>query len=229
MDFLKDKHIINGLLGTYWGEFLIAILVLAFSYNYILKSGIIQHLFFVINFKSWKVKKEIEQITELLDNTELSETMKKNLKFRVKLLYLQLTLKTKETDLEILEYLSGYCDLNSAMKKYNRSKKKLVFVPQNQSFSLSPNYSFDQNFKKAQRRNSWIPFWYWVLTLPAIIWVLYLNNFKHFDSPSTNLFYSAPMTMSLFTIWVFSIAFFLRHLLEKANAVELLHMERIQR
>lgn len=228
MNLIENTQIYTEIFGKFWGEILVSILVLAFSYNYILKSGIIQHLFFVINFKSWKVKKEIEKITELLDNTELSETMKKNLKYRVKLLYLQLSLKTKETDLEILEYLSGYCDLNSAMKKYNRSKKKLVFVQHSQSFSLSPEYSFDQNFKKAQRRNSWIPFWYWVLTLPAIIWVLYLNNFKHFDSSSTNFFYSAPMTMSLFTIWVFSIAFFLRHLLEKANAVELLHMERIR-
>lgn len=228
MNLIENTQIYTELFGKYWGEILVSILVIAFSYNYILKSGIIQHLFFVINFKSWKIKKEIEQITELLDNTELSETMKKNLKYRVKLLYLQLSLKTKETDLEILEYLSGYCDLNSAMKKYNRSKKKLVFVPQNQSFSLSPKYSFDQNFKKAQRCNSWIPFWYWVLTLPAIIWVLYLNNFEHFNSSSTNFFNSAPVTMILFTIWVFSVAFFLRHLLEKANAVELLHMERIR-
>lgn len=228
MDFLKDRNIINELLGTYFGEFLIAILVLTFSYNYILKSQIIQHLFFIINFKSWKNKKEIEKITELLSNTELSKTMKKNLKFRVKLLYLQLYLKTKETDLEILEYLSGFRDLPSAIKKYERSKSKLIYVTHRQNFSLTTNFSFNTNYKSAQRRNFWIPIWYWGLTSPAIVWVLYIHNMEYLDSPVVSFFFNAPVTMILFTVWVFSVAFFLRHLLQKANAVELLHMERIR-
>ena len=120
MNFLKDIPIINQIFGENLGSFIVSILVITFVYNYILKSGIIQPLFFVINYKSWKVKKEIERIKELFDNTELSETMKKNLKFRVKILHLQLSLKTKEIDLDILEYLSGFQDLPSAIKKYER-------------------------------------------------------------------------------------------------------------
>ena len=229
MNFLKDIPIINQLFGENIGSLIVAILVIAFVYNSILKSGIIQPVFYVINYKSWKVKKEIERIKELLDNTELTETMKKNLKFRAKILHLQLSLKTKEIDLEILEYLSGFQDLPSAIKKYERSKSKLIYVTHSQSFSLTPDYSFNTNYKTAKRRNFWIPILYWVLTLPAAFSVIYLHNVKYLDSPSVSFFFSAPISLIFFSIWVLVIAFYLRHLLEKANAVELLHMERIQR
>lgn len=228
MNFIKDIPVIEQIFGESLGSLIVALLVIAFVYNYILKSGIIQPVFFIINFKSWKNKKEIEKITELLSNTELSKTMKKNLKFRVKLLYLQLYLKTKETDLEILEYLSGFRDLPSAIKKYERSKSKLIYVTHRQNFSLTTNFSFNTNYKSAQRRNFWIPIWYWGLTSPAIVWVLYIHNMEYLDSPVVSFFFNAPVTMILFTVWVFSVAFFLRHLLQKANAVELLHMERIR-
>lgn len=229
MTLIENTQIYTELFGKYWGGILVSILVLAFSYNYILKSGIIQPLFFVINYKSWKVKKEIERIKELLDNTELSETMKKNLKFRVKILYLQLSLKTKEIDLDILEYLSGFQDLPSAIKKYERSKSKLIYVSHSQSFSLTTDYSFNTNYKTVKHRNFWIPILYWVLTLPAAFSVIYLHNVKYLESTFVSFYFFAPIPLLIFASWVSLIAFYLRHLLEKANAVELLHMERIQR
>lgn len=223
MNFLKDILIINQLFGENLGSFIVSILVIIFVYNSILKSGIIQPVFYVINYKSWKIKKEIERLTELFGNIELSETIKKNLKFRVCLLQLQQSFKTKESNMDILDYLSGFQNLPSAIKKYERSKNKLIYVPHSQSFSLTPNYSFNTNYKSAKRRNFWIPILYWILTLPAAFSVIYLHNVKYLGSS----YYFVPIPLLVFAIWVFVIAFYLRHLLEKANAVELLHMERI--
>lgn len=155
--------------------------------------------------------------------------MKKNLKFRVKILHLQLSLKTKEIDLDILEYLSGFQDLPSAIKKYERSKSKLIYVTHSQRFSLTTDYSFNTNYKTAKRRNFYIPILYWVLTLPAAFSVIYLHNVKYLESIFVGFYYFAPIPLLIFASWVSLIAFYLRHLLEKANAVELLHMERIQR
>ena len=127
MDLEKNLPLIIEYFGVEIGSAISIILLITFAYTCIFKSGLVQHLWFLINFKSWLIDKDIERNQELIDRSQLDESVKKNYRIRQDILFLQRSLKTKEVELGVLEFLSGYIDTKKAVKKYEESKAKLRF------------------------------------------------------------------------------------------------------
>ncbi|WP_288383312.1 hypothetical protein [uncultured Acinetobacter sp.] len=228
MSFINEIPLINQLFGNYISSILISILLILFIYDYIVvKSGIIRHFIFLINYKSIKIDKEIEEINELLKNTALSKKIRENLKSRLRLLQLQKLLGTFEKNIKILEHLSGFTDPKTATKTYTQSSDKIIFTEKDKKFNLNSKYSFNPNIKRAKIINSYIKFLYWALTLPVGWLVIYVSNVQYLASSSVSFYFFSPFALILFSIYTVFIAFSLRRIKEKANAVELLHMQRI--
>lgn len=125
MDLEKNLPLIIEYFGVEIGSAISIILLITFAYTCIFKSGLVQHLWFLINFKSWLIDKDIERNQELIDRSQLDESVKKNYRIRQDILFLQRSLKTKEVELGVLEFLSGYIDTKKLLK--NTKKVKLSF------------------------------------------------------------------------------------------------------
>ncbi|MFW2079665.1 hypothetical protein ACNPQK_01595 [Acinetobacter guillouiae] len=226
-DLDKYLPIIQQFFGAPLGNILGTFLVALFIYNYVFKSGIVQHLFTAFNFRSWKIDKDITKFNEIISNDSINQTTKDKFKYRLNVLSLQQYLRTKETDLDRLQYLNSFIDTKKAITKYNRCKKKLIFIPHQQRLALHANYSIRMTKKQAKIINSWTPGLYFLLTLPAMTYMLYIHYRDYSHVPNLEYIAMFPLSLIIYTIWVFFIAFILRYYLERANAIELLNMDRI--
>lgn len=106
---MKNTESLILLIKTYLGEtiggFLIIVLILSAVYKSIFDSGLFQHLIIVVRFKRWKIDKEIKELTELIDHADLKENVKNKYKAKLRSLYLQRQLLTKEKKSKSLIFL----------------------------------------------------------------------------------------------------------------------------
>lgn len=223
----KELSIFQQLLGVQLGNILGIFIVVVFIYNYVFKSGIVQHIFTAFNFRSWKIDKDITKFNEIISNDSINQITKDKFKYRLNVLSLQQYLKTKETDLDKLQYLNSFIDPKKAVKKYNRCKKKLIFIPHQQILALNANCSIRMTKEQAEIINNWSPRAYFLFTLPAMTYMLYIYHRDYSHIPNIEYITTFPFLLIIYTIWVFLIAFILRYYLERANAIELLNMDRI--
>lgn len=223
----KNLPIIQQLLGEQLGNVFGIIIVIVFLYNYFFKSEIFQHFFIFINFKSWKISKEILVINEIISNSSIHDITTKKLKYRLNVLYLQKFLNVNESDLNKLEYLNGFKDVKKAAVKYKRCSKKLIFVSDKNALFLSEKNSTKITEKQADFIINWASVLYFSLTLPPALYIPFLIHNQDNNLQPINYILLYPFTFILFCSWVFSIAFVIRFFFQRANAVKLLNMERI--
>lgn len=224
MDLEKNLPLIIEYFGVEIGSAISIILLITFAYTCIFKSGLVQHLWFLINFKSWLIDKDIERNQELIDRSQLDESVKKNYRIRQDILFLQRSLKTKEVELGVLEFLSGYIDTKKAVKKYEESKAKLRFdhtEKKLKAIKKIPDY-------KVRIKKIIIFFIYWLLAGPPGLYFIYFYN-KSVELnyvSAIDFILSFPPLLIVYTIYVFTIAFLLRYCLKDTIAYELLSMKR---
>lgn len=223
MDLEKNLPLIIEYFGVEIGSAISIILLITFAYTCIFKSGLVQHLWFLINFKSWLIDKDIERNQELIDRSQLDESVKKNYRIRQDILFLQRSLKTKEVELGVLEFLSGYIDTKKAVKKYEESKAKLRFDHTEKKLKVIkkiPDY-------KVRIKKIIIFFIYWLLAGPPGLYFIYFyNKSVELNYVSTIDFILSFPPLIVYTIYVFTIAFLLRYCLKDTIAYELLSMKR---
>ncbi|EMK0759651.1 hypothetical protein ACEZKA_002980 [Acinetobacter baumannii] len=228
---MKNLDSLAPFIKTYAGEtvgsFIILVLIILTVYKTIFDSGLFQHLFILIRFRRWKIDKEIKEVTELINHGSLNEYVKNKYIDKRRALYLQKQLLTKEDRIEILDILSSYEDEKKAVRLFDSCKKVLEYCPNKKTLDFKTGYHTTP--AQAEKHKSIAFYTYWILALPAAAWVLYEYYHLLFKQPpntDSNLY--VLFIFSLYTGWVFLVAFCLRYFLKRANACELLGMKKIK-
>lgn len=228
---MKNIESLIPFIKTYLGEtvggYLIIVLILSAVYKSIFDSGLFQHLVIVVRFKRWKIDKEIKELTELIDHAHLKENVKNKYKAKLRSLYLQRQLLTKETKIEILDILSSYVDEVKAVRLYNTCKKVLRY--KSHSYKLDFKLGHQITELQAKKHKNWALITYWLLATPAAVWVMYEHYHLIYKQPiGTDSNISFLIIFGVYVIWIFLLAYILRRFLRRSNAWELLNMSRIQ-
>lgn len=228
---MKNIESLIPFIKTYLGEtvggFLIVFLILSAIYKSIFDSGLFQHLVIVVRFKRWKIDKEIKDLTEFIDHANLKENIKNKYKAQLRALYLQRQLLTKETKIEILDILSSYVDEAKAVRLYNTCKKFLRYKSHSNKLDFKLGHQITELQAKKHKIKALII--YWVLALPATVWVMYEHYHLIYKQPiSTDSNISFLIIFGIYIILIFSLVYILRRFLRRSNAWELLNMTKIQ-
>lgn len=214
-------------IGGTLGSIIVVTVILSTVYKSIFDSGLFQHLLIVVQFRRWKIDKEIKELTELIEHGGLNESVKlKYIEMR-RALYLQRQLLAKEKRLEILDILSTYDDEMKAVSLYHASKKVISYNPIKNELRFKRGYQITASQARKHKTRALIA--YLILALPAAAWVMYeYYHLIYKQSTSLESKVNFLFIFGIYVIWIFSVAYVLRRFLRRSNAYKLLNMKKIK-
>ncbi|HFE9906545.1 TPA: hypothetical protein ACGA4X_001521 [Acinetobacter baumannii] len=167
--------------------------------------------------------REIKILDNKIDSKKYLNYEVKVFEYKRKILMYQKDLKTRETHLPTLIYLTGYENSKIAVSNYENSVKLLKFNDKENKFELKNKIS--EEFSKNKERLGVIVFFangiaaYGIMMIPIVFYEDYINK--------NNVF---PLVFFLFLIMILQVylgAKFLKYMSRFSNALNLLKMERV--
>lgn len=167
--------------------------------------------------------REIKLLDNKIDSKKYLNYEVKVFEYKRKILMYQKDLKTRETHLPTLIYLTGYENSKIAVSNYENSLKLLKFNDEENKFELKNEIS--EEFSKNKEQLGVIVFFvngiaaYGIMMIPIIFYEDYINK--------NNVI---PIVFFLFFIMMLQVylgAKFLKYMSRFSNALNLLKMERI--
>ncbi|RSN87037.1 hypothetical protein [Acinetobacter nosocomialis] len=168
-------------------------------------------------------EREIKLLDNKIDSKKYLNYEVKVFEYKRKILMYQKDLKTRETHLPTLIYLTGYENSKIAVSNYENSLKLLKFNDEENKFELKNKIS--EELSKNKERLGVIVFFvngiaaYGIMMIPIVFYEDYINK--------NNVF---PLVFFLFLIMIFQVylgAKFLKYMSRFSNALNLLKMERV--
>lgn len=132
---------------SFIGSSIVVIALFLWIFQFAKKTEIAKDLFSIYELI---IDKEIKKLEKKIDSNDYLESEKKIFQYRKKVLKYQRDLKTNETHLLLLIYLSGFENDKVAIKVFHNSREFLKF--NDETFTLIPSSELNESTAKARAK-----------------------------------------------------------------------------